>query len=72
MILMTEIIKAIAAREHTKPEAVYAEIEKAISIAWESSDPKVKHAQMALTGKYSPPKPEELIDIIARHTKDSY
>lgn len=72
MILMTEIIKAIAEKEHTTPEAVYAEIEKAIAAAWASSDPKAKHAQMALVGKYNPPRPEELIEIIARHAKDSY
>lgn len=69
---MTDIIKAIAAREHTTPEAIYSEIEKAIALAWQTTDQKTKHAQMALTGKYKAPLPEKLIDIIAKHAKELY
>lgn len=59
----------IASEEDTTPEAVREEIQKAILEAYNNPDPKVKEQWEALFGSGVVPKPEQLLEVLAKQIR---
>ncbi len=56
-----EILERIASANHTTPEEVYREMQKAIDEAYANPDPEVQKNWKALNIKGDRPTPEEVI-----------
>lgn len=65
-----QIIKRIAKENHTTPEEVEYEMQKAIDAAYDNPDPQVKAMQQKIPCKGERPTPEEFIFALAALAKE--
>ena len=65
----THIFEEIAARNHTTVEEIRREIEVAIQVGFNNSDPKVQAQWAKIPRKGNIPTPDELITYVVRKAK---
>lgn len=67
-----EIIKKVAELHNTTPEEVYAEMQIALDVAFQSKDPEVKKEWAKIPFKGEHPTPEDVIPYLASQLETSH
>ena len=68
---INEIIKQVAKLNNTTPEEVYAEMQIALDVAFNSKDSEVKKKWAKIPLQCNRPTPEEVVPFLARQVASS-